>query len=427
MLLSNYYLPTLKENPVEAKIKSHQLMLRAGMIRQLSSGIYNWLPLGLNVLDKISTKIRQGLNEAGLIEVLMSCIQPADLWKKSNRYDDYGKEMLKIKDRHDHDILFGPTNEEIITDMLRKDVKTYRDLPKNFYQIQWKFRDEIRPRFGVMRGREFLMKDAYSFDVDYESAKLTYNKMYETYFTIFKSLGLNKIIAVKADSGAIGGDLSHEFHIVADTGESAIYYDSCIDDVVASDKIDFDKLRTLYAAADEKHDQNKCADVNLVSKRGIEVGHIFYFGDKYSKALDFKVNSKDGNLFYPQMGSYGIGVSRLVGAIIEANSDEHGIIWPKEIAPFTVSLINLKITDENSTNFANKLYEELKFKNIRVLYDDTDNSVGAKFANHDLIGSPYQIIVGPKLAIEGKLEFKIRKTAHREILSPEEAISKINV
>ncbi|MFN7038477.1 MAG: proline--tRNA ligase [Alphaproteobacteria bacterium] len=426
MRLSNYFLPTLKENPQEAAVVSHRLMLRAGMIRQLSSGIYNWLPLGLKALNKVSEKVRQEMDNSGAIELLMPSIQPAELWRESGRYDDYGKEMLRIKDRHEHEMLYGPTHEEVITDLFKQNIKTYRDLPKNLYQIQWKFRDEIRPRFGVMRGREFLMKDSYSFDLSFEKAKETYNKMYETYFKIFKSLGLNAI-AVSADSGAIGGNLSHEFHIIADTGESQIYYDKEFEVLAKKADIDIEKMHSLYAAADEKHDPNKCnipAD-QLLTKRGIEVGHIFYFGTKYSKALNASITNNQGEQIFPEMGSYGIGVSRLVAAIIEANHDEHGIVWPKEVAPFSVSIINLKPSDDICNQLADNIYHKLKNNRIETLYDDTENSIGSKFATHDLIGIPYQIIIGPKSAKMNMVEFKERKTNFKEDVSVESALNRL--
>ena len=425
MRLSNYYIPVLRENPQEAYVKSHQLMLRAGMIRQISSGIYNWLPLGIKILNNVSNIIRHGLNEAGLIEVLMSCTQPAELWQKSGRYDDYGKEMLRIKDRHDHDMLFSPTNEEAITDLFKRDVKTYRDLPKNFYQIAWKFRDEIRPRFGLMRGREFLMKDAYSFDLDIDSARKTYEKMYETYYKILKSLGIKKMVAVSADSGAIGGDLSHEFHIIAETGESKIFYDKTIDDVIKENVLDIAKLRNLYAASDEKHDLSKAGNTELVETNGIEVGHIFYFGTKYTETLDLKVSDNSGKLIHPHMGSYGIGVSRIIAAMIEANHDDRGIIWPVEIAPFKISIINLKITDDQCNKLSQEIYDKLKSKNIEVLYDDVDDSAGSKFATHDLIGIPYQVIIGPKIASMNMVEFKERRTGNKEELSVESLLNKL--
>jgi prolyl-tRNA synthetase len=432
MKLSQYFLPTLKENPIDATVISHQLMIRAGMIRQTASGIYTWLPLGLKTLRKVEKIIRQEMDKSGALEVLMPTIQPAELWQESGRYDAYGKEMLRIKDRHDRDILYGPTHEEVITDIFRKNVTSYKDLPKNFYQIHWKFRDEIRPRFGLMRGREFLMKDSYSFDIDEVAAKKTYNLMYETYFRIFKKMGLNAI-AVKADTGAIGGDLSHEFHVLANTGESAIYYDNQFDELSKLKDLDIAKLQTLYAMADEMHVAEKCPlkDGQLSSKRGIEVGHIFNFGTKYSKALkasvmgagspEEKMGGKMGeNKIFPNMGSYGIGVSRIVAAAIEANHDENGIIWPKEIAPFQVALINVKSGDELCDKTCEEIYQKLSAQNVEVIYDDTKNSLGQKFATADLIGIPTQIIVGPKSAAAGKVEIKNRKSGEKqEILTSE--------
>ena len=414
MRLSNYFLPTLKETPVDAKIVSHQLMIRAGMVRQINSGIYSWLPLGLKVLGKISNIVRDEIDKSGCLEILMPTIQPADLWLESGRYNDYGKEMLRIKDRHDRDLLYGPTHEEIVTDIFRKNITSYKDLPKNFYQIQWKFRDEIRPRFGVMRGREFLMKDGYSFDVDYDSAKKSYDLMYTTYFKIFKRMGLDAI-AVKADTGAIGGDLSHEFHILADTGESEVYYDKKFDELRKADVVDINAMQNLYTAADEMHNPESCpiAKDQIASRRGIEIGHIFHFGDKYSKAMKATITNSDGKEIFPQMGSYGIGVSRLVAAMIEASFDDRGIIWHKSVAPFTVGLINLKTGDENCDKICDEIYQKLLSQNIEVIYDDSKNGAGQKFANMDLIGIPTQIIIGPKGAAAGVAEVKDRKTGEK--------------
>ncbi len=429
MKLSNYFLPTLKENPIDATIVSHQLMVRAGMIRQTASGIYTWLPLGLKVLNKVERIIKEEMDRAGALEVLMPTIQPAELWQESGRYDAYGKEMLRIKDRHDRDILYGPTHEEVITDIFRKNVTSYKDLPKNFYQIHWKFRDEIRPRFGLMRGREFLMKDSYSFDIDEVSAKRTYNLMYETYFKIFRAMGL-KPMAVRADTGAIGGDLSHEFHILADTGESAIYYDKKFDNLK---NFDVAEMQLLYAMADEMHVADKCPipESQLNSRRGIEVGHIFNFGTKYSKAMNaFVMGSgssylggtsesvsgtmETNNKIYPNMGSYGIGVSRVVAASIEANHDQNGIIWPKEIAPFQVALINVRVGDELCDKTCEEIYSKLQSQGVEVIYDDTKASLGQKFSIADLIGIPTQIIVGPKSAALGKVEIKDRKSGDKK-------------
>ena len=418
MKLSQYFLPALKENPVDATIVSHQLMIRAGMIRQTASGIYTWLPLGLKVLRKVEKIIRDEMNAAGALEVLMPTIQPAELWQESGRYDAYGKEMLRIKDRHDRDILYGPTHEEVITDIFRKNVTSYKDLPKNFYQIHWKFRDEIRPRFGLMRGREFLMKDSYSFDIDEISAKKTYNLMYETYFKIFRAMGL-KPMAVRADTGAIGGDLSHEFHLLADTGESAIYYDKKFDELSESKSFDIEEMQSLYAMADEMHIQANCPipQSQISSRRGIEVGHIFNFGLKYSKALEAAVMGPNSDKIYPNMGSYGIGVSRVVAAAIEANHDANGIVWPKEIAPFQIALINVRAGDELCDKTCEEIYNKFQSQGIEVIYDDTKASLGQKFSIADLIGIPTQIIVGPKSAAAGTVEVKDRKTGDKKEIS----------
>ncbi len=411
MKLSNYFPPTLKENPIDATVVSHQLMVRAGMIRQTASGIYTWLPLGLRVLRKVENIIKREMDKAGALEILMPTIQPAELWQESGRYDAYGKEMLRIKDRNDRDILYGPTHEEVVTDIFRKNVTSYKDLPKNLYQIHWKFRDEIRPRFGLMRGREFLMKDSYSFDIDEVNAKKTYNLMYETYFKIFRAMGL-KPMAVRADTGAIGGDLSHEFHILADTGESAIYYDKKFED----ENLNIQEMQALYAMADEMHVVEKCPipQNQVLTRRGIEVGHIFNFGLKYSKAMEASVMGSDGNKIYPNMGSYGIGVSRICAAAIEANHDANGIIWPSEIAPFQVVLINVRSGDELCDKVCEEIYDKLTAQNIEVLYDDTKASLGQKFSVADLIGVPTQIVVGPKSAAAGKVEIKDRKTGEKK-------------
>ena len=420
MRLSKYFLPTLKENPIDATVVSHQLMVRAGMIRQTASGIYSWLPLGLKVLRKVEKIIKEEMDKAGALEVLMPTIQPAELWIESGRYEAYGKEMLRIKDRHDRDILYGPTHEEVVTDLFRKNITSYKDLPKNLYQIHWKFRDEIRPRFGLMRGREFLMKDSYSFDLNEEDARKTYNLMYETYFKIFRKMGL-KPIALRADTGAIGGDLSHEFHILADVGESAIFYDKKFDELSEEQEIDIAQTQQIYAMADDLHIPEKCpipAD-QLVSRRGIEVGQVFNFGLKYSKAMEASVMGAGGEKIYPNMGSYGIGVSRVVAAAIEANHDENGIIWPAQIAPFDVILINIRVGDEACDKACEELYSRLQNKGVEVLYDDTKNSLGQKFSVADLIGVPTQIIVGPKSLALGKVEIKNRKTGAKSEISLE--------
>ncbi|ARD86767.1 proline--tRNA ligase [Rickettsia bellii] len=414
MLLSKYFLPVLKEDPSEAQITSHKLMLRSGMIRQQAAGIYSWLPLGLKVLKNIENIVRSNMDKAGCLEVLMPCIQPAHLWVESRRFDNYGKEMLKFQDRHDNTLLFGPTNEDMVTDIFRNNIKSYKDLPKNLYHIQWKFRDEIRPRFGVMRGREFLMKDAYSFDIDEESAVKTYNQMYKAYINTFRDLGIFAVPVI-ADNGPIGGKLSHEFHIIAETGESNIYYDKRFKTLKDNPDIDIEEIKSWYAAAEEKHDASKLSsDKEITSSKGIEVGHIFYIGTKYSVNMNALINDEHGKLTPIEMSSYGIGISRLVAAIIEANSDAKGIIWPIAVAPFKISLINLNIHDSKCLELAERVYNELLAQNIEVLYDDTDVRAGSKFATHDLIGSPYQIIIGPKKAANNIVELKNRKNGEIE-------------
>ncbi|MEQ9227230.1 MAG: proline--tRNA ligase [Parvibaculum sp.] len=437
MRLSRYFLPTLKENPAEAQIASHRLMLRAGMVRQTAAGIYAWLPLGLAVLRKIEGIVRDEQKRAGAIELLMPTLQSADLWRQSGRYDAYGPEMLRIVDRHERDMLYGPTNEEMITDIFRGAVRSYRDLPRNLFHIQWKFRDEIRPRFGVMRGREFLMKDGYSFDIDVEGARRAYRKMFVSYLRSFARMGL-KAIPMAADTGPIGGDMSHEFIILAETGESAVFcHRDLVDMPVPGDDIDYeadltpviDARTTLYAATDEKHDAAKFdADVpkdKQLSARGIEVGHIFFFGTKYSASMGAVVTGPDGKETPVQMGSYGIGVSRLVGAIIEASHDDAGIVWPDTVAPFTVGLINLKSGDAETDAACEALYAKLAAQGIDVLYDDTDERAGAKFSNMDLIGLPWQLVVGPRGLKSGTVELKRRATGEKEELSPEAALAKI--
>ena len=437
MRLSNYFLPTLKENPAEAQIVSHRLMLRAGMIRQTSAGIYAWLPLGHRVLKKIEQIVREEMDRAGAIELLMPTLQSADLWRQSGRYDSYGKEMLRIQDRHEREMLYGPTNEEMITDIFRREVKSYRDLPRNLYHIQWKFRDEIRPRFGVMRGREFLMKDAYSFDLDEAAARRSYQKMFISYLRAFSRMGL-KAIPMAADTGPIGGDMSHEFIILAETGESEVFCDRTLVDMPApGDEVDYEadltpvieQRTSLYAATDEKHDAAKFeADVpadNRLSARGIEVGHIFFFGTKYSEPLGALVAGPDGKDVPVQMGSYGIGVSRLLGAIIEASHDEDGIIWPESVAPFKVGLINLKSGDADTDAACAKLYATLTKAGVEVLYDDRDERAGAKFSGMDLIGLPWQLVVGPRGLKNGVVELKERATGNREELSTEAAVKKL--
>jgi len=435
MRLSKYFLPTLKETPSEAQIASHRLMLRAGMVRQGAAGIYTWLPLGLRVLKKIEAIVRQEQDRAGAQEVLMPTIQPAELWRESGRYDDYGKEMLRIEDRHGRDMLYGPTNEEMITDIFRREIKSYRDLPKNLYHIQWKFRDEIRPRFGVMRGREFLMKDAYSFDLSAEEGVKSYNAMFVAYLRTFNRMGL-KAIPMRADTGPIGGDLSHEFIVLADTGESEVYFHKdfeTMDRAVAGVDYDqdlqpvVDQWTGLYAATDEMHDADSCpvSGSDLITGRGIEVGHIFFFGDKYSAPMGASVQGPDGQLVHAQMGSYGVGVSRLVGALIEANHDENGIIWPEAVAPFKVGLMNLRLKDADCTAACDALYKNLTEAGVDVLYDDRNEGVGAKFATMDLIGLPWQLAVGPRGLKNGVVELKNRKTGEREELTPADALLKL--
>lgn len=435
MRLSAYFLPTLKETPAEAQIVSHRLMLRAGMIRQSSAGIYSWLPLGLKVLRKIEQIVREEQNAIGCHEVLMPTIQPADLWRQSGRYDDYGPEMLRIRDRHDRDMLYGPTNEEQITEIFANSLRSYKDVPKLLYHIQWKFRDEVRPRFGVMRGREFLMKDAYSFDLDKEGARRSYNKMFVSYLRTYARLGL-KAIPMAADTGPIGGDMSHEFLILADTGESEI---ACHKDFISADltqkEIDFDgdltpivdQFTSQYAATDEKRDleAEKALGDNLITARGIEVGHIFYFGTKYSAKLGAIVTGPEGEDVTVEMGSYGIGVSRLVGAIIEASHDDNGIIWPESVAPYTVGLINLRHDDDDCIRACDDMYALLNKAGVEVLYDDRDKKAGAKFADMDLIGLPWQIVIGPRGVKDGIVEFKNRKTGERVEISPEDAVQRL--
>jgi prolyl-tRNA synthetase len=435
MRLSEYFLPLLRENPSEAQIVSHRLMLRAGMIRQSSAGIYSWLPLGLRVLKKVERIVREEQDRTGALEILMPTIQPAELWRESGRYEDYGKEMLRIRDRHDREMLYGPTNEEQVTEIVRASVKSYRDLPKILYHIQWKFRDEVRPRFGVMRGREFLMKDAYSFDLDAAGAKRSYNKMFVAYLRTFARMGL-KAIPMRADTGPIGGDLSHEFIILAETGESAVYCDrQWLDTDILAEEVDYDSdlepffrhWTSLYAATDEKHDHAACPipPEELVTARGIEVGHIFYFGDKYSQPLGAVVAGSDGEPVALEMGSYGVGVSRLVGALIEASHDDAGIIWPESVAPFRVGLINLRAADARCREAADNLYAKLLSAGVEVLYDDRDESPGAKFAAMDLIGLPEQLIIGPRGLAAGTVELKDRRSGERRDVSAEAALAQL--
>ena len=424
MRLSQYFLPLLRENPSEAQIVSHRLMLRAGMIRQSSAGIYSWLPLGKRVLAKVEQIVREEQDRSGAQEILMPTIQPAELWRESGRYDDYGKEMLRITDRHDREMLYGPTNEEQVTAIFRDAVKSYRDVPKNLYHIQWKFRDEVRPRFGVMRGREFLMKDAYSFDLDMAGAKHAYNKMFFAYLRTFARMGL-KAIPMRADTGPIGGDLSHEFIVLAETGESGVFCDKAwLETDILGEEVDYDTdlearfkhWTRHYAATDEVHDPAACpvpAD-RLVAARGIEVGQIFYFGTKYSKPMGAVVAGPNGEEIALEMGSYGVGVSRLVGALIEANHDDGGIIWPESVAPFRLGLVNLRGADEKCRTASDDLYGKLRNAGVEVLYDDRDESPGAKFAAMDLIGLPDQAIIGPRGVAAGTIEVKNRHSGARE-------------
>ena len=421
MKRSSLFLPTLKENPSEAKITSHRLMLRAGMVRQSSSGIYSWLPIGLKVLKNIEKIIR---SEQDLIsqELLMPTIQDSEIWKKSGRFNDYGKEMLTFIDRHEHQLLYGPTNEELITDIFSKNIMSYKSLPLCLYHIQWKFRDEIRPRFGVMRGREFLMKDAYSFDISKEDAIKCYNRMFLSYLRIFNKMEL-KAIPVSADTGPIGGDLSHEFIILADTGESEVYLDKNIlkeeipninyNDSKGISKL-VDTLTSFYAAADDKYDEEEYMNIvnenNRLKTKGIEVGHLFYFGSKYSIPLEAKVNSKEGKVVPVEMGSYGIGVSRLVGAIIDAHHDDKGICWPESVSPFLIGIVNLRQNDIECSNLSDTIYNNLLSKDVSVLYDDRDEGAGIKLAEMDLIGIPWQIRIGPRGIKNGNFELLQRKT-----------------
>ncbi|UPG71823.1 proline--tRNA ligase [Roseomonas gilardii subsp. gilardii] len=433
MRLSRAFLPTLKETPAEAQIASHRLMLRAGLIRQTSAGIYAWLPLGLRVLRNIERIVREEQDRTGSQEILMPTIQSAELWRESGRYDDYGKEMLRIRDRHDREILFGPTNEEMVTDIFKGFAKSYRDLPRNLYHIQWKFRDEVRPRFGVMRGREFLMKDGYSFDISPEEARKSYHRMFVSYLRIFARMGL-KAIPMRADTGPIGGNLSHEFIILAETGESQVFLHR---DLLAYDPLaeapDYDGDLTphvdfwtsRYAATDEMHDEaawNAVAAEEQVSARGIEVGHIFYFGTKYSASMGFQVTGPEGNPVHPEMGSYGIGVSRLVAAAIEANHDENGIKWPDAIAPYRLAILNLKSGDAACDAVCDRIYAEFAGD---AVYDDRPERAGVKFADADLMGFPWQVVVGPRGAAAGKVELKRRMTGEREELSVEDALAKL--
>jgi prolyl-tRNA synthetase len=438
MRLSRYFLPVTKETPADAQIASHKLMLRAGLIRQTAAGIYAWLPLGHRVLQKIEQIVREEQDKSGAIELLMPTIQSADLWRQSGRYDAYGPEMLRIMDRHEREMLYGPTNEEMITAIFRDSAKSYRDLPRTLYHIQWKFRDEVRPRFGVMRGREFLMKDAYSFDLDEEGARLSYYTQLLAYLRTFQRMGI-KAVPMKAASGPIGGDLSHEFIVLAPSGESEVFYDSQFDtfdwqqsDVDYGDgpalKGLFEQVSGMYAATDETHDEARWSQVPQERRRegrGIEVGHIFYFGTKYSASMGMTVQTKDGGQVHPQMGSYGVGVSRLMGAIIEASHDEAGIIWPEPVAPFQIGLINMRADDAGCAQACDSLYAQLQASGVETLYDDRDERGGAKFATMDVIGLPWQLIVGPRGLEKGVVELKRRATGERHEVSTEGAMARL--
>ena len=435
MRLSHSLLPTMKETPAEAQIASHRLMLRAGLVRQTAAGIYAWLPAGLRVLHNIAAVVRAEQDAIGCQELLMPTIQAADLWRHSGRYDAYGPEMLRLRDRHERDLLYGPTNEEMITDLMRQSVSSYRALPQMLYHIQWKFRDEVRPRFGVMRGREFLMKDAYSFDLDYPGAVLSYRRMMLAYMRTFQRLGV-KAIPMVADTGPIGGDLSHEFIILAPTGESGVFFDAAFEEIDwlsaeydAAKPEDLERFYTLmtslYAATDEKHDEAAWAQVPPERRRegrGIEVGHIFYFGGKYSAPMGLTVTAPDGSAVAPEMGSYGIGISRLVGAVIEASHDDAGIIWPDSIAPFRAAILNLKQADPATGAICEALYAKL---GSAALYDDRDERAGVKFADADLLGHPWQLVVGPRGAASGQVELKRRATGERAELSLDDALARV--
>jgi len=437
MRLSRYFLPVLKESPKEAEIVSHKLMLRAGMIKQQAAGSYSWLPLGYKVLNKVIKIIEEEQNRSGAVQLLMPTVQSADLWKESGRYDAYGKEMLRIKDRHERDMLYGPTNEEMITDIFRTYVRSYKDLPLNLYHIQWKFRDEVRPRFGTMRSREFLMKDAYSFDLDEAGAKKAFQRMFVAYLRTFYRMGLTGI-PMRADAGPIGGDLSYEFHVLAETGESQVFLDADlatkpvppIDTDFSGDLSPiFDDWTSLFAATEEMTDEKTfraaVSHNRQLMARGIEVGHIFYFGTKYSEPMKATVTGADGKEITVHMGSYGIGPTRLVPAIIEASHDDNGIIWPVSVAPFEVELINLKAGDKDTDAACGTLYGELQSAGLDVLFDDRDQPAGAKFATADLIGIPYQLILGPRGLKDGQAEIKHRKTGERETLPIASAVARI--
>jgi prolyl-tRNA synthetase len=436
--LSRAFLPVLKESPSDAQIISHKLMLRAGLIRQTAAGIYAWLPLGFRVLKKIEQIVREEQDRAGAQEMLMPTLQSADLWRESGRYDAYGPEMLRIRDRHEREMLYGPTNEEMLTAIVRDEMKSYRDLPRTLYHIQWKFRDEVRPRFGVMRGREFLMKDAYSFDLDEAGARLSYYTQLLAYLRTFSRMGI-RAVPMAAASGPIGGDLSHEFIVLAPTGESEVFYDAAFDemdwsrsDLRYDDAVGlhnlFNDVSCTYAATDETHDESRWAEISEERRRtgrGIEVGHIFYFGDKYSKTMGLKVSGPDGQMVTPMMGSYGIGVSRLVAAIIEASHDEAGIIWPESVAPWKVGLVTMRQDDDATTAAAEGLYASLNGAGVDVLYDDRDERGGVKLGSMDLMGLPWQVIIGPRGIAAGTVELKNRASGEREDVSVESALARL--
>ncbi|MGI3183441.1 proline--tRNA ligase [Nioella aestuarii] len=438
MRLSRYFLPVLKETPAEAQIVSHRYMLRAGMIKQQSAGIYSWLPLGFKVLRKIENIVHEEQQRAGHIPLLMPTLQPADLWRESGRYDDYGEEMLRIRDRHDRDMLYGPTNEEMITDIFRSHVSSYKDLPLTLYHIQWKFRDEIRPRFGVMRGREFYMKDGYNFDLTKEDALHAYNRHLVSYLRTYERMGL-QAIPMRADSGPIGGDDTHEFLVLAETGESEVFYDSAVTDIrLGAREIDYDsheecravmeEFTSLYARTDETHDEatfNAIPEERRRSARGIEVGQIFYFGTKYSEPMGAMVQGTDGQKVPVHMGSHGIGVSRLLGAIIEASHDDKGIIWPEGVTPFHVGIVNLRQGDDETDAACEQLYTALTAAGLEPLYDDTNERAGGKFATMDLIGLPWRITVGPRGLKNGVVELTSRRTGESEEMSPEAAVARV--
>jgi prolyl-tRNA synthetase len=438
MRWSRAFLPVLKESPADAQIVSHKLMLRAGLVRQTAAGIYAWLPLGFRVLKKIEQIVREEQDRAGAQELLMPTLQSADLWRESGRYDAYGPEMLRIRDRHDREMLYGPTNEEMITTLFRDEAKSYRDLPRMLYHIQWKFRDEVRPRFGVMRGREFLMKDAYSFDLDEAGARQSYYTQLLAYLRTFQRMGI-QAVPMKADPGPIGGDLSHEFIVLAPTGESEVFYDSAFEEIdwhredlryddSAGLQALFDQVSSTYAATDETHDVAKWELVPEEKRRtgrGIEVGHIFYFGNKYSGPMGMRVSGPEGRPVTPMMGSYGVGVSRLVGAIIEASHDDSGIIWPQAVAPWGVGLVTMRADDEASVGAAESIYGQLRAAEVETLYDDRDERGGVKLGSMDLIGLPWQVIVGPRGIAAGTVELKRRSTGEREELSVESALARL--